>query len=231
MVTDGETAEPLYLVSILNVNTGESSSTDEQGKYSLRAKAGEVISFSYMGYHSLRRIANPDSMLYVELLPLSVQLKEYVLHPGYTPFQRDSAEMATLYSKELNTKPIKVGFNSANGGGFSGLIGGPVQKMSKSYKQNKRFKENFQRDMEQKFIDTRYTPALVTTLTGYTGDTLAVFMNRYPMEYTFARTATDLELKMWIRDNYRLMKKRLPAAPSANTSQSDSTGKHNHIKK
>jgi hypothetical protein len=28
-------------------------------------------------------------------------------------------------------------------------------------------------------------------------------MYAYPMAYDFARTATDLELKMWIRDNYR----------------------------
>jgi hypothetical protein len=57
--------------------------------------------------------------------------------------------------------------------------------------------------MEQKFIDTRYTPELVTKLTGYTGDTMILFMNTYPMDYSFARAASDLELKMWIRNNYK----------------------------
>jgi len=28
-------------------------------------------------------------------------------------------------------------------------------------------------------------------------------MNTYPMEYDFARRGTDLEMKMWIRDNYK----------------------------
>jgi hypothetical protein len=147
------------------------------------------------------------------MFPLNVRLQEYVLHPEYTPYQKDSAEMAALYSDQLNAAaPIKPGFSNANGGGFTGLIGGAVQKVSRSYKQKKRFRKNFENDEEQKFIDTRYTPELVTKLTGLAGDTLAIFMNTYPMEYKFARTASDLELKMWIRDNY----KSYLASPPAN---------------
>lgn len=201
-VIDGETAKPLYPVTITNLATEESAATDMLGNYVIPARAGDTLSFTFTGYHSVRHIAIPGKALNVDLLPLSVKLPAYVLH-DYTPFQKDSIEMATLYSKELNKKAIKPGFSSANGGGFTGLIGGPIQKMSRSYKQNKRFKENFQRDMEQRFIDTRYTPALVTTLTGLSGDTLIFFMNTHPMEYDFARHASDLELKVWIRENYR----------------------------
>jgi hypothetical protein len=57
--------------------------------------------------------------------------------------------------------------------------------------------------MEQKYVDTRYTASLVNKLTGLSGDTLATFMNTYPMEYEYARHATDLELKAWVRDNYK----------------------------
>ncbi len=173
------------------------------GNFAISAAAGDEIAFSFIGYHTTQRLATPGAELSLMMFPLSVQMPEYVLHPGYTPFQRDSAEQATLYSTELNKKAIKVGFSNANGGGFTGLIGGPVQKMSKSYKRNKKFKAAFQSDMEQKFIDTRYSQKLVTALTGFTGDTMVVFMNSYPMDYDFARAATDLEIKMWIRNNYR----------------------------
>lgn len=111
--------------------------------------------------------------------------------------------MTQRYSHELNIPPASVGYSSANGGGFTGLIGTPLKKLSKSYKQNQRFKANFKNGIEQKYIDTRYTQSLVTALTGFAGDTLAYFMNSYPMEYSFARAATDLELKMWIRNNYK----------------------------
>ena len=203
IVVNGETAKPLVPVTIVNLSTQQSTATDAQGNYSIPAKDGEVISYSYVGFHTIQRTATPGTYLVVELFPLSVKLQEYILHPDYTPFQKDSAEMTTLYGKELNTQRVMPGFSSANGGGFSGVIGSVVQKMSKSYKKNKKFKETFEKDIEQKYIDTRYKPELVTALTGFTGDTLAVFMNTYPMEYDFARTATDLEIKMWIRNNYK----------------------------
>ena len=206
LVVNGETAKPMAAVGIINMATQRSAVTDSQGNYSLTAKDDDMLSYSFPGFHTITRLAIPGTYLLVELLPLNVALKEYVLHPNYTQFQRDSFEMATTYSKELNTQKIKPGFSNANGGGFTGLIGGPVQKMSKSYKQNKKFKEAFRKDMEQKYIDTRYKPELVSAITGFSGDTLAIFMNTYPMPYDFARNATDLELKMWIRDNYKAYK-------------------------
>jgi hypothetical protein len=216
IVIDGETRQPLYLANAIDNASSQSTATDEHGMFVLPVKKGDVISFSYIGYHTIRRLANTDSMLTVSMFPLSVSLQEYILHPDYTPYQKDSAEMATRYSTELNKKPLKISFNPANGGGFSGLIGAPVQKLSKSYKQNKKFKENFQKDQEQKFIDTRYTPQLTSALTGFSGDSLAVFMNTYPMEYKFARSATDLEVKMWIRQNYKeyLKPKDRPMPPA-----------------
>ncbi len=203
IVIDGETNQPLYLVNVLDLANGQSTSTDERGIYTISANNGDVLSFSYVGYHTIQRLAVADSIFRISMFPLSVNLREFVLHPEYTPYQKDSAEMAMLYSDQLNTNTIKPGFSTANGGGFTGLIGGAVQKVSKSYKQKKRFKENFQKDEQQKYIDTRYTQQLVNALTGLSGDTLAIFMNSYPMEYRFARTATDLELKQWIRDNYK----------------------------
>jgi carboxypeptidase-like protein len=202
IVVDGGTARPLSPATIVNLSTRQSAYSDIQGNYELPAKAGDTLSFSYSGYHPVLKPANPYEMLLTELLPLNVDLQEHVVH-NLTPFQKDSIEMTTMYSKELNTKPVKIGFSSANGGGVTGLIGAPVKKMSRSYKRNKKFKENFKQDMEQKYIDTRYTPSLVASITRFTGDSVFVFINSYPMEYNFARTATDLELKMWIRNNYK----------------------------
>jgi hypothetical protein len=207
VVMDGQTKKPLYPAGIVNLANGQTAATDGDGKYSIPAKAGDVISYSFIEYHNAQRLAYPDSFLQVELFPLSVELQEFILRPDYTPYQKDSAEMSVLYSKELNMKQIKPGLSGGSDNGFgvsaSGLIGSMAQKMSKSYKRNKKFKKTFKKDMEQKYIDTKYAPGLVTALTGFTGDTLAVFMNAYPMEYTFARASTDLELKMWIRNNYK----------------------------
>lgn len=201
-VTDGQTAKPLYGATVIDRRTDQVTHTDELGIFSLQAQYGDSIAFQFSGYHTEIRVANISMPLQVELQPLSVRLKEFVVR-DLTPFQRDSMELTSLYSKELNTERVKPGFSNANGGGFTGIIGSAVQKISRSYKQNKRFKENFEHDMQQKYIDTRYTQPLVTSLTGLTGDTVVLFMNTHPMDYAFARAATDLELKMWIRSTYK----------------------------
>jgi hypothetical protein len=68
----------------------------------------------------------------------------------------------------------------------------------------KAFQERFKAGENQLFTDTRYNAAAVTALTGLEGASLSAFMNACPIPYDFVRTATDLEVKMWIRYNYRL---------------------------
>lgn len=218
-VTDGQTGRPLTPVTIVNLNTQQSAYTDEKGNFVLPAKQGDHVWFSFVGYHNIEKetpAAIGVATMEVAMLQQNFELQEYVFH-DYTPYQRDSIEMAGVYSKELNNKAIKptVGFD--NGIAVNGLIGSAVQKISRSYKRNKRFKEEFKQIEEEKFIDTRYTPELVTSLTGFSGDSLAYFINAYPMDYNFARTASDLELKMWVRYNYKdyMLKRNLTPKPLA----------------
>jgi len=79
-----------------------------------------------------------------------------------------------------------------------------AEKFSKKSKRAFQFQKDFYRLESEKFIDTRYTPDLVNELTGATGDSIGHFMYAYPMPYDFARTASDLEIKMWIRTSYKV---------------------------
>ncbi len=202
IVLNGETYKPMYMVTVQNLANGQSVQTDIEGNFSLSATIGDILSFSYNGFHTIQKTVSSYSDMGVELLPISVRLPEYTVHE-LTKFQKDSIEMTTLYSQELNKKKINPKVSTNGGLVVSGLIGAPVQRLSRSYKRNKRFKATFQKDMEQKFIDSRYKPELVTTLTGLKGDSLLQFMKIYPMDYAYARSVSDLEMKAWIRDNYR----------------------------
>jgi hypothetical protein len=204
-VLDAETHKPLASVTIVNLASQQSTYTDDNGNFALVAKPGEEVWFSFVGYHNVQKVTPPAigiAEMRVEMLQQNFELQEFVFH-GYTPYQRDSLEMDDLYHKELNVTKITptVGFN--NGVAVNGLIGSAVQKISRGYKKSQKFKKEFKKMEEDRFIDTRYTPELVASLTGFSGDSLAYFVNAYPMDYEFARTASDLELKMWIRYNYR----------------------------
>ena len=187
---------------VTNATTQRSVLADKQGNFSIPASRGDIIYVRAEGYHTNQLIAKPTELTMVFLKPLSVKLKEYVFR-DYSPYQKDSIKTVTYYSKALNRKFVKPQLSSGNGIVISGLIGGPVQRLSRTYKMNKLFKENVKRDLEQRYIDTKYTPALVNTLTGLQGDSLAYFMNGYPMAYDFARYASEMELKTWIKMNYK----------------------------
>lgn len=205
VVVDGSTGSPLFPVSVMDLSNGNNATTDEKGFFFIYASQGDAMSYSFIGYHTEKKILETtNGVIHVELLPLSIQLNNVNIDPGLSAFQRDSLALAQTYSKALNTSTTKPTFGATGDGvGVNGLIGSMVEKHSRYYKRKKRFQENFISDEQQKFIDTRYKPDLVNKMTGLTGDSVAVFMHEYPMEYNFARTATDLELKMWIRSNFK----------------------------
>jgi hypothetical protein len=122
-------------------------------------------------------------------------LEEFRLNPGHlTQYQIDSTERAVIY---------KVPLQRTHPNPLASPAGALAEMFSKKAKRVYAFQQNFQAGEIEKFVDTRYSTTLVSKLTGFTGDTIAHFMYAYPMPYDFARTATDLELKMWIRNNYK----------------------------
>lgn len=56
---------------------------------------------------------------------------------------------------------------------------------------------------KEKFIDSRFTPILVSRVTGLKGDSLQLFMrDNYP-DYNTMRTINNNDLLYWITDKYK----------------------------
>jgi hypothetical protein len=206
-VVDATTGDPLVAVSIVNVATQAGTYTDDHGQYSIRAKTGEQLSASSLGYKT-ETFAVSDGSNYIQrqvsLTRLNYNMNEFIVRPKYSPYQADSIQRASTYERTLIRR-------------HEGSVMSPVsflaEKISRKSKAMFRFQKDFARMEDERFIDTRYGAEVVTQMTGLTGDTLANFMNAYPMPYDFARGAGELETKMWIRTNYRewLAKERIKA--------------------
>ena len=194
-ISDSTTGAPLQDVSVLNIGTRQSAESNAEGHFTIAALPGDSVSFFSMGYVPAG-IRVKGSVADIRMAGRRVDLKEFVLHSPLSPYQMDSMARRELYRQELGTEPVKPHYT---GLGVDNLFSAIAQHFSRKYKQNKKFKKTFEQDERQHFIDSRYTPGL----TPLTGDDLAVFMNTFPMDYSFARSATDLELKMWIRNNYK----------------------------
>ena len=202
VVTDTLTGKPLYPVTVVNKTTQAITYTNEAGYYTIAAKPGNMVTFSYMGYMTVYK-ATPNSImvgtLNITMDQAAFQLPEYRLRQSSrTQYQIDSAERRSIYHFELERKhpsPVNSPFSAV------------AEKFSKKAQRTYKFQKSYEEREEQRFIDTRYTPDLVSSVTGLTGDSIGHFMYAYPMPYDFAHSASALEIKMWIRNNYKLWMK------------------------
>lgn len=196
-VTEKGTGQPLYPVTVVNLRTQKATYTTQEGYYTIAAEAGDKVAFSYVGYRANQYqmpISTGNYEADMALERVSYQLQEVILMPDYTKYQIDSIDKVTTYRAFLSRTK-------------SNPVGSPVsfvaEKLNKRTKQIFRFQRNYWKWEDERFIDTRYTPELVAEMTGLQGDSIGHFMNAYPMEYDYARAATDLEMKMWIRFHYK----------------------------
>lgn len=196
-VLDLRTGKPLSPVTVVNIYTQQSTSTDDNGMYSIPANTGDMIAFTYIGFKTVKKTKPASTLIStidVGMEPADYLLPEFKVLPGnLTAYQKDSMERRSIYKVPLQrTRPTVMSPAS--------MI---AEKFSLKAKMVYLFQKNFAAGEMEKYIDTRYTKQLVNELTGATGDSIGNFMYAYPMPYDFARWSTDLELKMWIRDNYR----------------------------
>lgn len=78
-ITDGTNAMPLPGVNVIVKGTTNGTSTDFDGKYSLKLNNGDIIVFSYVGYVNQEIVYNGQSTINVVLKEDADQLDEIVL--------------------------------------------------------------------------------------------------------------------------------------------------------
>ncbi len=193
----GRDSLPLPGVSIKNIRSGTLAVSAGSGHFRITAQSGDTLLFTTIGY-----------------VPLAIQAgrlpKVLFLHtqitrlPGVEVRKRthtaDSLALREEYNKAFNFRRPRwheVGMITPTG------IGINIYKLYKalSFKSNKRadvFKERLLSYEQQKFIDQRFTPALVTQFTGLRGDSLARFMNTCRPDYQFTAEAADYDFIRFI---------------------------------
>lgn len=189
---------PLQSAVILNKTTGISALSDQNGKYHLQVKYGDTLTVTLVSYESVRFTITETKQEFVRniyLSPAADMLQTFEVNT-LSPYQRDSLARRNLYNAPLSREWVSGGRAV-----FSPMTA-LAQQFSRKAKQRRRFQLNYNDWENQRFIESRYTTEFVATVVPLRGDTLISFINTYPIAADFARAATDLELKMWIRYNY-----------------------------
>lgn len=219
VVVDAASGEPLQKVLIENRNSGFVTTSGPSGTYAIGMHKGDVLRFSLLGYTVKELVIFSEVEEQYERIPLDKKemlIDTVVIRPDLSPYQKDSLARGIIFGKKARQPTARFGLNKQGPqGGFGVLLNNPIsapyQRLSPKYKRLRAFQKRYRENEKQLFIDSRYTPALVQELTGLQGDTVAYFMNQYPMDYDYARAASDLELMLWIKHNYREWLQKPPA--------------------
>ncbi|GAA4453515.1 hypothetical protein GCM10023189_18710 [Nibrella saemangeumensis] len=86
VVRDARTREPLAFVSLAVQGTKQGTLTDLDGRFQIKATAGQTLLVSYVGYQPRAvRLADEGDLLRIDLVPTVTQLSEVVVRPGENP--------------------------------------------------------------------------------------------------------------------------------------------------
>jgi len=98
---------PLPGVSVLIVGTIIGNSTDFDGKYSIEAKEGDILRFSYIGMTTADRIVGPENEIHLRMVVNTDQLDEVVV-VGYGSQNRSAVTgaISTVSADDITETPF-----------------------------------------------------------------------------------------------------------------------------
>jgi hypothetical protein len=222
-VYDSSRNYPLELVSVLSTS-GRGTITNANGEYEIEVSEKDSIWFSYLNKPTIKfpvlKIANPfgfDISLQVSI----PELKEVKVRPRN--YRQDSLQNREDYAKIFNYK--KPGLTAVTPQ-YGGAAGFDINEIINIF----RFKRNrsmlaFQKRLlvqeQEKFIEHRFSKALVRRLTGLDGNDLDSFMIVFRPPYFFTIGAGDYDFQKYIKDSHERYKRGLPPAPMINEEEED----------
>ena len=214
-VYDSSRNFPMEAVSVLTTS-GRGTITNSDGHYEIEVIEKDSIWFSYLNKPTMKfpvlKIINPfefDISLQVSV-PV---LKEVKVRPRN--YKLDSIQNRIDYAKIFNYQKPKLKAVTPQYGGAAGFDLDEIINMFR-FRRNKSmvsFQKRLFQEEQEKFIDHRFTKALVRRLTMLDGKELDSFMLLYRPSYAFTKLANDYDYQSYIKKALVRFRKGLPPDP------------------
>lgn len=208
-VYDSSRSYPMLSVSVLSTN-GAGTVTDANGRYSISVGEKDSIWFSYLGKPTIkfpvlgiRDVTQFDIALQVNI-PV---LKEVTVRPRN--YKQDSIQNRLDYAKVFDFRKPNLGTMTSIGPTGAGVDINEMIRMFQ-FKKNKstlRFQERLLEQEQDKFIEHRFSKALVRRLTNLSGEPLDQFMAQYRPTYEFTLYSNDYDFQLYIKEAYKMFTK------------------------
>src|SRR5215471_2988583 len=106
-ILDGRTKTPMPDVTVLNRGTGEGTKTGANGEYSIKAKTGDIIAFSFAGYITHEEKVSAQGTINYTLAPSNSNLDEVVVIGYGTAKRKDlTGAVSSVSGKDIAATPV-----------------------------------------------------------------------------------------------------------------------------
>ena len=210
IVYDSTRTYPMSSVTVLTTS-GKGTSTNQNGRYEIEVKETDSVWFSYLNKPTVKF---PVSKIYDAghfdiALHINVPvLKEVVIRPRN--YRMDSIQNRLDYAKAFNWEKPKLKASSVTSP-YGSAVGFDLNEIIRmfQFRKNKSmtaFQERLLQEEKDKYIDHRFSKALVLRLTGLTGAARDSFMFRYRPDFEFCIDTGEYEFQAWIKQCYEEFK-------------------------
>ncbi len=176
---DSTTQMPIVLASVTNLTTRETVMTSSAGKFSIAVKPKDILSFAAVGYYfDTLTVTQENSLGAIDayLKPLGAYLGNVTVSSrGLNRYQLDSMERRKEFLQGIAGYMIPAVAKANSGAG----IALNIDRFSKNEKKKRRAYAFYEDNENEAYINYRFTPELVASLTGFKDDALQTFMQTY----------------------------------------------------
>lgn len=214
-VYDSSRNYPMEAVSVLS-SSGKGTITNSQGLYVIDVSEKDSIWFSYLNKSTQKfpvlKILNPQAFDISIQINIPV-LKEVKILPR--DYKRDSIQNRIDYAKIFNyqkprLKTVTPAFGAGVGFDLDEIINMFRFRRNKSMAS---FQRRLLQDERDKFVDHRFSKALVRKLTLLDGTRLDSFMRVFRPSYAFSQLTNDYDFQLYIKRSFQRFKKGYPPDP------------------
>jgi hypothetical protein len=187
---DADSRNKLKLVFVNNLTQREVDHTGQKGDFVVKADLGDLIVFSCPGYQNDTLVLENMRPKLVLMRPSLIVLNEVIVSAKSKIPENVRSAYSSAYSYANTTVLTQDGKLS---------LGNAFGKQSQ---QKRAFQKFMDKELNEKTIDQRFNPDLVTDLTKIRGQLLEDFMSYYRPTYTQVTDMSEVELRTYIVKSY-----------------------------
>ena len=198
-------------VSVLT-SSGKGTATDIHGHYEIDVIETDSVWFSYLNKPTIKYPVKKivDASRFDIAIHVNVPvLKEVIVKPRN--YKMDSIQNRIDYAKAFDWQKPKLKANVS--GDMGAAVGFDLDEIIRMFqfrknKSNAAFRDRLLAEEREKFIDHRFSKALVLRLTGLIGDERDSFMQYCRPTYEFCLYTGDYDFQFFIKKCYEVYKQQ-----------------------